>query len=233
MDRHKPSVTTSTATRIAWRRIVPVVVVASLLIAAFLFGPVIKHDMEARQAQRLQRMYAAGLSPCGADDRDIVSTDAELLAQLPAAPELSILVYPSFSDLQSIHLVGQDLFYVRRQIPPLEFPPPPVGSRVPKVVKVHKARLSAPVSRGLSELVAGDIAHATAEFPLGLDGETYYFITPKSCGMVWSPPGDTRASELVELFWSLAARSRDAVLVRGKTDDAALLKAIDTLRSGS
>lgn len=221
------------ANRIAWRRIIPVAAVVSLVTAAFLFGPVIKHEIEEREIQRIERVYADGLSPCGPDEGGGVSTDTELLAQLPAVPTLSITVYPSFSDIESIHLVGRDLYYVRRQVPPLEFPPQPMGSRIPKVVKVSKAHLSGPVSRDMVELVEGDIAHATTEFPLGLDGEVYYFSTRKSCAMAWSPDRGTRAGEIVDLFWSLVARAKNDTPSKDQTGDAALLKTIEALRSES
>lgn len=233
MDRDKPVSAVKPASKIAWRWIIPVVVVVSLGIAALLFGPVITHEREAREIQRIKRVYADGLSPCDQHDISGSSTNREPAALLPATPTLSITAYSAFNDIESVHLVGREIYYVRRQVPAREYPPRPVGSRIPKVVKVGKACLSEPVSLGMVELVEGDITHATAEWPLGLDGTIYYFDTSKGCAMAWSPDSDTRAGKMVDLFWSLAARAKNDVPSKDDTGDAALLRTIDALRSGS
>jgi hypothetical protein len=74
-------------------------------------------------------------------------------------------------------------------------------------------------------------SHQKVELPLGLDGESYYYITPHGCATTWSPRGDTRAAGMVTLFWSLVARARKDTPAKEKTGDATLLKAIDALRS--
>ncbi len=227
MDTGKPVTTTKS---VAWRRILLIFAVASLLIGAFLLAPVIKHEMEAGEAERIGRVYAEGMIPCGPYDRAFASTDSELLAQLPAVPTLLITANPAFSDIESVHLVGHDLYYVLRQRPVGGLQPRPIGSRIPKVVKVSKARLSNSVSSGLVELVEGDIAHAAAEWPMGVDGITYYFDTPTGCATAWSPDGDTRAGKMVDLFWFLVARAKDDTSPKERTSDAALLKTIDALR---
>lgn len=220
-----------TGTRPAWQRILLMFAAASLVVAALLLGPVIKHEMAAREADRIKRVHAEGLIPCGQFDGTALRADTELLAQLPAMPALSITANPAFNDIESVHLVGQDLYYVRRQRPAAEFPPKPIGSRTPKIVRVSTARLSGPVSSSLVELVESDIARAAAEWPMGLDGITYYFETPTGCATAWSPDSDTRADKMVDLFWSLAARARKDVPSKDKADDAELLKKIEALQS--
>lgn len=228
MDSGKPQVTTKS---IAWQRILLVFSMASLAIGVLLLVPVIKHDMEARETARITRVHADGLIPCGQSGGASVSTDRELLAQLPAMPILSITAYPSFRDFESVHLVGRDLYYVRRQHPALEVPRRTTRSRTLEVTKVSKARLSDPVSRELIKLVESDIANAAAEWPMGLDGITYYFETPTGCAAAWSPDTDTRAGKMVDLFWSLAARASNYGLPKDKIDDATLLNVIEILQA--
>ncbi|RYG81510.1 MAG: hypothetical protein EON59_14650 [Alphaproteobacteria bacterium] len=228
MDSGKPEVATKS---IAWQRILLVFALASLVIGAVFLAPVIKHEMEARQTARIKRVHAEGLIPCEQFGGVSAATDSELLAQLPARPILSITAYPSFYDSESVHLVGGDLYYVRRQHPSLEVPPRPADSRTPRVTKVSKARLSDPVASQLVKLVDSDIAHASAAWPMGLDGTTYYFETPKGCAAAWSPDADTRAGKMVGLFWSLAARASNSGLPKDKVDDAILLKTIERLQA--
>lgn len=216
---------------VAWRRILLVFAVASLVIGAFLLAPVIRHEMETGKAEQIKRVHAEGLVPCSQNDRAAFSIDGVLLARLPAAPTLSITAYPSFHDIESVHLVGRDLYYARLQHPAVEFPQPPMSSRTPKVTKLSKARLSDPVSRELVKLVESDIAHAAAEWPMALDGVTYHFESPTGCALAWSPDGDTRARKMVDLFWSLAARGSNYGSPKDKVDDVALLKAIQALQA--
>jgi hypothetical protein len=206
--------------------------VSSLAISALLLIPVVKHEIQARDAERIKRIHAEGLIPCESDGSGL-STDRELLAHLPATPSISITANPSFDDIESVHLVGREIFYVRRQHPISEIPRRPMKSRSPKVLKVSKETLSENASGSLIELIESDIAHAAAEWPMGLDGITYYFETPEGCAAAWSPDGDTRAGKMVDLFWHLAARASNSALPEGKSDDAALLKMIKRLQSGS
>lgn len=227
MDTGKPVTTTKS---VAWRRILLMLLVASSLIGAFLLAPVIKREMEAREAERIGRVHAEGLIPCGSYDGAFASTDSELLAQLPAVPALSITASPAFNDIESVHLVGHDLYYVLRQRPVGGLQPQPIGSRTSKVVRVSKTRLSNPIPNRLVELVEGDISHAAAEWPMGLDGITYYFDTPTGCAIAWSPDSDTRAGRIVGLFWALVARAKNDIPPKERTSDASLLKTIDALR---
>jgi len=224
----KPEKTTKL---LAWRWILLASTVTSLVVGAFLLVPVVKHEVETKKADRIKRIHAEGLIPCAQFDGAAVSTDSELLAHLPGIPILSITAYPSFHDIESVHLVGRDLYYVRRQHPALEFPRRQMDSRTPKVTRVSEARLADPVSSELVKLVESDIAHAAAEWPMGLDGTTYYFETSASCASAWSPDTDTRAGKMVDLFWLLAARGSNYGVPKEKVDDAALLEAIKALQA--
>jgi len=206
---------------------------SSLVIGALAVVPVLRREINLREIERIKRIHAEGLIPCPQFFGLGPAADSELLAHLPGKPSLSITANPSFDDIESVHLLGRDLYYVRREHPALEFPRRPVKSRTPKVMKVTNTRLSEQASSELIELVQSDISRAAAEWPMGLDGTTYYFETPTGCAAAWSPDSNTRAGKMVSLFWALAARANSDGLSTGKPDDATLLKVIDALRSES
>ena len=216
---------------IAWRRILIFFVVLSLAIGVLVTVPVFKHEIDAREIERIKRVQAEGLIPCDQSFGLGPAAESELLTHLPERPSLSITANPSFYDIESVHLVGRDLYYVRREHPALEFPKRPMKSRTPKVLKVSSVRLSDPASSELIELVQSEISYAAAEWPMGLDGTTYYFETPTGCAAAWSPDSSTRAGKMVNLFWTLSARANSDGLSNGKPDDANLRKVIKALRS--
>lgn len=66
---------------------------------------------------------------------------------------------------------------------------------------------------------------------MGIDGTTYMFMTSKTnkCAMAWSPENDTRALEIVDLYYSAVnytSRSKDHPI-----SHAELLSQIESLQN--
>jgi len=194
-------------TKIDWRRIVfvaSVIAVVAFSAAAF---PLVRQALAEHETQRIEVMYATGLSPCEFYPEEI---DALLLKYLPAAPTTSITVRPSFSDPVAIRIVDKDLFYFVLDFPLYELgDKPPAKFNSKGVPTIYRSRLSADIARQLPLVLGNDIKHAQAELPLGLDGTMYFFrASPGSCAVAWSPDSDTRAGKFTELFDKLAKRAQ-------------------------
>lgn len=171
--------------------------------------PLAKQAWSDHEAQKIRMFYATGLSPCAAPvARFMDEIDQHLRPYLPADPNLSITVFPSFSEPHGVRIVGDTLIYFRL-LPPNDARREPHTEDWFRLDTLRKKSLTRPVAQSIQETLANDIAHAVSEIPQGLDGETYFFRTAdRRCAMTWSPNQKTRAGMWRSLFYALSEWSR-------------------------
>jgi hypothetical protein len=175
---------------------------------------------EAKDAQRVNDIFANGLSPC---DGFLGEVDLQVHQYVPGEPTTSITVFPPFSRAQAIRVVGGTLFYIV-----LDFPH---YTKVADRPQIYSARLSNPTSQALATLLSNDIHQARAERREVMDGTSYIFKSgAKGCAMTTSPDPATRAGKFVALFQKLEKHAKLKNATAVNNSDLEILKAVRSLQ---
>lgn len=210
------------AAGLRWKLIAILAALFATVAFSLIFEPVISNWLEVRK-------YATGLSPCYGYPDDI---DTLIQRHLPARADLSITVFPAFSNPRAIRLIGSDLYYLSMDFPIYVRSKEKLTLNTNGIPQVRVVGLANSTAKQVIEVVANDIAHAEAEFPEGSDGVTYYFQTSdQKCGMAWPTDDNTRAWYAARIFDALAARAKARTSTEISAADQAILRNVKKLQT--
>jgi hypothetical protein len=219
-----------------WRRVAALSV--ALISMSILIGgyPLAKLAWSDHRAEKIRLRYAAGLSPCAPsvvaflDEFDTQlrkASRSDPRIDLSSRADVSITIFPSFSEPESARIVDEKLTYFRL-LPKNNRDDSRAGHEI-RIDTVRNTRLSPSVAHAIRETLMADITHAYAEPALGLDGATYYFRTMDGrCAEAWSPDPKRRAGMWASVFHALSEWTRPGAKAE---DEADVRRSINALRA--
>ena len=180
-----------------FRRIQKVLVYAAVFagaVAATITFPLARDALAERQRQREDLRYASGLYPCGVYWDEF---SKYIDGHLTDLPDISVDVFPTFSDAEALRVVGQEIYYFR-------FKGRKVTQHTVERADSQRSALSKETSTALLASLTNEIVNARSHEPLGLDGTIYIFRTSRTnrCAAAWSPGNNTRALDVVKIYHS-------------------------------
>ena len=174
--------------------VVAMVVVGMLGIAAIVLLPSLGQDgrlvasgeLDARAAARFQD--GRGLSPCEGGAHHVVPAALDRLATLgEPTPELTVVIAPTFSDIQVVAFSGLTI-RTYRFVGQTGFNAPSAAWFRPDPAVISNVTLDHVNYHAVHASISRHIRFAMTARVLGLDGTSYYFGRGRSeCAVAWSP----------------------------------------------